>query len=170
MIAWLKRLIGSGAAGGDDRLLEIERECGRLRLAVAELSTVLETVKRALVFQREGENARVAAVVRAEVGQLLAELAPAVARFAAQARIFEQGAAALGAGDVLEVARQVIGALETRGLALRGAIGESVPFDAAQHAPLSAEFAPVAGDQVVVRIPGVTYQGMILAKAGVARE
>jgi molecular chaperone GrpE (heat shock protein) len=72
------------------------------------------------------------------------------------------------AQDVLAVAQRLNSTLRQHGLVLEGQIGEHLPFDPNRHTPLSTETALVAGQPVTLRFPGVSYQGKLLQKAGVA--
>jgi molecular chaperone GrpE (heat shock protein) len=119
--------------------------------------------------QRGGESARVAEAVQEQVERLLSDAAAPVTQLLTQAHLLEVEGKPVQAKDVLAVAKRLVRALEDNGLTLEGSVGETVPFDPNRHEPLSGDAALMPGEAVVVRFVGVSYQGRVIRKAGVAK-
>src|SRR5262249_13376560 len=69
--------------------------------------------------------------------------------------------------DVLAVTNRLIAALGKYGLELVGTMGETHKFDPTSHEPLSLEDKIAGGDQVIVRMVGLSFEGKILRRAAV---
>lgn len=160
MWTWLQRWRSPPV---DERLLALKREIQQLRLELAERDRVTAQLRR----QGEVEEGRVASAGEARRERLLSEAAAPVAQLLTQAHLLEVDGRPVQARDVLAVARRLVRLLEDEGLMLEGTVGQKVVFDPGRHDPLSAEALFTAGQPVIVRLVGVSYQGRILRKAGV---
>lgn len=178
MLAWLRRILqtsahkstpGDETPEGEERRLALEREIQELKLDRQERERTLTQVRAELEQQRGGESARVAEEVQAALERMAAEAAAPVSQLAVQAALLDEGKP-VQARDVMQVARRLSQVLENHGLALAQAPGDAALFDPDQHEPLSAGASVQPGDAVVVRLPGVTFQGRMLRKAGVERS
>jgi molecular chaperone GrpE (heat shock protein) len=92
--------------------------------------------------------------------------APA-AQLALQAHLLEAEGKPVAARDMLAVARNLVRALETEGLLLEEKPGQRVAFDPNRHEPLSTETPIAVGQPALVKLPGLSFQGALLRKAGV---
>jgi hypothetical protein len=148
-------------------LLAIKKQLQEARLelvakdqAIARLTTDLNTL-RARQTELLKENTQV------HFESLLRDAAGPVAQLATQGYLLESAGKPVQARDILNIARRLVRALEKYGLLLEGAPGEETCFDPDRHTPLSTGQVLTAGQKVTVRIPGVVYNGKILARAGV---
>jgi molecular chaperone GrpE (heat shock protein) len=170
MAGWLSRLLGrqprTPTASGDERLLEAERQVQELRLEVQEREGQSAGLRAELERERESEAVRVSEAVDARVEQLLTQSATPAAQLTAQAYLLETEGKPVEARDVLAVAKRLVTALAEAGLAFDGSVGETVAYDPDRHEPLgSPSVRP--GQAVVVRLPGCSYRGRLLRRAGV---
>jgi len=138
-------------------LLALKAEVQALRLTLQEREAELRQLK-------ERTPAQVEALVAARVEALFQELAAPVAQLLLQGALIEAGQSVAGR-DVWLVAQRLIAGLKAQGLEISDPIGASVSFDPDRHMSLSAPLR--AGQQALVRLPGVRYRGRILHKAGV---
>jgi molecular chaperone GrpE (heat shock protein) len=158
-MSWFARLLGAPPEPGDAPA-EPEPD----RLDAAELRGAVERLKAELAAQRNAEGARLAAQREA----LLADLAGPVAQLLTQVRLEEAGVP-LGARDVLTVAARLTRILEDHGLRPEGSPRETEPFDPNRHEVLGGP-TPRAGAVVQVKTVGLSYQGRMLRKVGVAAD
>ncbi len=135
--------------------LELESHKQAARNLVAELDAL-----RA----RQDERAKESAGDQLE--RVFVDAASPAAQLLVQAALLEQGRP-VQARDVLATARRLLRALQKHGLAVEGEPGSQTRFDPDRHAPLSAETALERGQEVVVRIPGISLGGKVLARAAV---
>ena len=170
MWGWLSKLLGRepGAAHDPDaeRLLEAARELQVLRLEAQEYERQGESVRAELERLRQSEASRVTEAVERRVDQILAQVATPAAQLMAQAHLLEAEGKPVEARDVLAVARRLLTPLTEAGLVFEGAIGETAAYDPDRHEPLGGP-AMAPGQAVVVRIPGCSYRGRQLRRAGV---
>jgi molecular chaperone GrpE (heat shock protein) len=162
---WLNKLFNRQPA--DQRALALERELGRLRLALAEQEERAERLQAALARQQGDAGQQVSTAVAAQTEALLADAAAPVSQLLTQAHLLEVEGRAVQARDVLAVARRLVRLLEDHGLRVQGQVGQTVPFDPDRHEPLSAGAALKPGQPAVVRFVGIRYGERWLRKAGV---
>jgi molecular chaperone GrpE (heat shock protein) len=144
-----------------------ENELQALRLELAERDKQIMQLKADLERQRREAGQRGEASIQAQLEQLLADAALPVAQLQTQAHLLEAEQRPVQAKDILVVARRLVRVLEDQGLSLEQQVGEQAAFDPNRHEPLNATQALSAGQPVIVRFVGVSFQGKILRKAGV---
>ena len=170
MTGWLSRLFGREpppvSTPADERLLEAEREVQELRLEAQERERQADSMRADLERSRQGEAARVSEAVEVRIEQLLAQAATPAAQLMVQAHLLEAEGKPVEARDVLAVAKRLVTALAEAGLAFEGAVGETAAYDPDRHEPLGGP-ALTLGQTVVVRVPGCSYRGRLLRRAGV---
>ena len=147
-----------------ERVLALEGELQSLRLELAEQKRANEKLKLELERQRGGESARLAS---AQIEKLFSEIATPVSQLLTQTHLLKVEGRPVQAADVLAVASRLVRTLESQGLTIEGAIGESVLFDPNRHEALSVEEEILPGQPAVIRLVGLSYQGRLLRKAGV---
>ncbi len=98
------------------------------------------------------------------VEALLSAVAAPAAQLWLQGDLIERGTA-VSARDVWVVAQRLLQTLNAHGLEISAPIGSEVSFDPNYHQALSGVCTP--GTPVRVRLPGLSYRGRVLVKAGV---
>lgn len=146
--------------------LALEREVAHLRMALDEARSEIDGLREALDRRRTQEISRVSDTVSTLQHELMTQVAAPVAQLMTQAHMLEKEGRTLQARDVLAVSRRMIHALRDAGLTLHGEVGERVSYDETQHEPLG-DVRPAIGENVTVRMPGVSFQGQMLRRAGV---
>lgn len=160
---FLKRLLSPAPAAQPD-LLALRSELQRLRLALDEATARSQRLEDELSRQRLGDEARRAAAQE----KLLTDLAAPAAQFLLQLDLAGRQGKPVQAADALAVARSLLNTLASYGLQPAEIAGQACPFDPEHHAPLAAGVAIQPGQLVLIRVPGFTYQGRRLRKAGVS--
>ena len=148
----------------EEQVIELERELQSLRLELEEQRRGAAKLKQELERQRGGETQRQAA---AQVEAMLLDAAAPVSQLQMQAHLLKVEAKPVQAGDILAVATRLVRALEDHGLTLEGHVGDTVKYNPNQHELLSVDSAVEGGQQVVIRLVGISYKGKLLRKAGV---
>lgn len=148
----------------DERILELEGELQNLRLELAAERKKAERFKDELERFRGGETARQAAV---QIENLLADSATPVSQLLTQYHLFKVEGKTVQPNDVLAVVMRLVRALEDHGLKIEGGVGDTVQFDPNKHEPLSVDNDINPGDNVTIRLVGISYQGKLLRRAGV---
>ncbi|MFI0484039.1 hypothetical protein [Actinomadura sp. 9N215] len=161
----------AGGESGED-VLRLRRELREARLDLAACERAAERTRTELARARDtaGRDARQRS--RADMEQLVAAISTPLAQLMTQAHLHRTGTAEVRAGDVLDVANRLVRGLREAGVDAVGEPGAVEPFDPSRHDPLSAAATGTvaAGRPVVVRVPGLLYEGRIVRKAGVEAE
>lgn len=163
----LKGIFGrrGGERGGED-VLGLERALREVRLALAERDSTVERLTGELSRLRDTFEDQARQRERAEVERFLIGIGTPVVQLVSQDRLHRAGAE-VRVADVLDVGMRLVRQLGEEGAELLGTVGETEPFDADRHEPLSLSAAPGAGEPVIVRMVGLAHHGTVLRKAGV---
>jgi molecular chaperone GrpE (heat shock protein) len=167
---WLKPLFNRHPATTDEQVLALQRDLQLVRLELQEREQAITRLQQEVERQRSGSSARLSEAVQVHFEQLLADAASPVSQLATQVHLLEVEGKPVQARDVLAVAKRLVRLLEDHGLALVGEVGQVVSFDPNQHEVTQSSFSLTAGQPVVIRFAGVTYQGKLLRKAGVISD
>jgi molecular chaperone GrpE (heat shock protein) len=173
MSNWLRNLFSRrlGPQPPDSgQLLRFEGDIQALRIDLAEREQSISRLKADLERTRAETKSLVAESMRAQTERMMSDLATPAAQLLTQAWLMENEGKPVETRDVMTVARQLVQALEAAGLKPEGTIGTTVAFDPDRHQPLSVEETVKSGDQVVIRLPGMSFGGRTLRKAGVKRK
>ena len=126
---WLRGWLAEADEGQqnlpDERVLALERQVQSLRLELTEQHQLVANLKGELQRQRDAEDARLTAAVRAQMERFMTNMATPVAHLLTQAHLLEVDGKPLQARDVLGVARRLVRMLEDNGLTLDGQVGET---------------------------------------------
>ncbi|HAZ45637.1 MAG TPA: nucleotide exchange factor GrpE [Cyanobacteria bacterium UBA11371] len=152
----------------EERSLTLDRDIQTLRLELSERDQQITNLKQELERQRTSENTRISAAVQTQIEQLLTDTAAPVTQLLTQTHLLEVEGKPIQAKDVLAVAKRLIRTLEDNGLTLNCSVGETVPFDPNYHDALSTSASLTPGTTVAVKFAGISYQGKVIRKAGVA--
>ena len=152
----------------DERSLTLDRDIQTLRLELSERDQQITNLKQELERQRTSENTRISAAVQTQIEQLLTDTAAPVTQLITQTHLLEVEGKPVQAKDVLAVAKRLIRTLEDNGLTFNCSVGETVPFDPNYHDALSTSASLTQGTPVAVKFAGISYQGKVIRKAGVA--
>lgn len=152
------------------RLLDLERETQELRLHLDEKERLLKNVSADLERQEKQQNSVVEHTVRSEMENLADELAVPVAQLLTQEYLIRQENNQVSVPDVLVLVRRVVKSLERSGLAILGSPGLIDRFDSNYHECLNDGEPPNPGDEVSIKMVGVSYKGKVLKRAIVVRQ
>lgn len=164
----LLRRVGRGRGGDSgERVLRLERQLreARLELAARDRSIERLTAEVGRVRGAAGEDARQRG--QADVERLVAAIGAPLVQLTTQAHLYRTGAREIGVGDVLDVGMRLVRSLREVGVDTVGEVGAAEPYDPDRHDPLSTAAAPAAGERVVVRMVGLSYQDKVVRRAGV---
>jgi molecular chaperone GrpE (heat shock protein) len=153
-----------------ERRLALERDLQSLRLELAERDRQLATSREDLERERNRSTTRITEAMQAQIERVLTDVAAPVSQLLTQTYLLEVENQPVQAKGVLITAKQLVRVLEEYGLALRGEVGQVVPYDPNYHQPLSDKVALVPGEPVVIKFSGMSYAGRMIRKAGVVKQ
>ncbi|WUH97825.1 hypothetical protein OHR68_30565 [Spirillospora sp. NBC_00431] len=157
----------SRTASGED-VPRLRRELREARLELAERGRTAERTRADLERARDTDGRDARQRSRAGVERLVAAIGVPLAQFMTQAHPHRAGTARVQVGDMLDAGARLVRGLREAGVDVVGEPGAVEPYDPARHDPLSAAARRVpAGRPVVVRVPGLLYEGRVVRKAGV---
>jgi molecular chaperone GrpE (heat shock protein) len=148
-----------------DSLAE-KTELQELKLQLAEAQQQIQALQFELERQCALTGEFSATTLENTLEQIFRSSAAPAAMLTAQDYLIKAGKP-LQARDVSFVAQQMLKALQSGGLSLSPAIGDTVAFDLNLHEPLAVETQLQSGQAVIIRFPAVLFRGKILRKAGV---
>lgn len=156
---------GDGPAG--ERVLRLESELRESRLELSRLEQLTGRLRAELARTRDAAEEDARLRTDADIRRLVTTISTPLVQLITQEHLHSTGAAPVRTGDVLDVAARLVRALREAEVDIVGEIGATEPFDPQRHDPLSAAAAPVAGQPVTVRVPGLSCRGHIVRKAGI---
>jgi hypothetical protein len=148
-------------------LLRLESELQEARLETGRLAELAGRLNSELTRVRAGAGEDARSHADDEVQRLVATIGTPLVQLVTQHHLHRTGTAQVPAGDVLDVAMRLVGALREAGVDAVGEPGRAEPFDPGRHDPLSTAPVPVAGQPVLVRVIGLAYRGRVVRKAGI---
>lgn len=155
-----------GRSHGDADVLGLERELREARLSLAERDSEVERLTGELSRLRDAVDDQVRQGGRAEVARFLTGIGTPVVQLVGQ-DVLRRAGTEVRVADVLDVGMRLVRQLCAEGAELLGTVGETEPFDADRHEPLSLAATPRVGEPVVVRMVGLALHGTVLRKAGI---
>jgi molecular chaperone GrpE (heat shock protein) len=169
MKKWISDQFEKGQPGEEPEqdMQYMQKELQEARLELVAHQQAVERLTRENEAMRLRQNDLLRDTVSAELESLLRDAAAPAAQLATQAYLVENQSRVLQARDVLVVAKRLLRALEKHGLQLVSAPGDVELFDPDWHLPLNANQPLDPGQEIVIRFPAVTYQGKVIARAGV---
>jgi molecular chaperone GrpE (heat shock protein) len=148
-------------------LLTLQSEIKALQLDLHDREKKIELLSQELERARLNQKDLLKENGTAVLEDLYTNLAPVIVQLVTQNYLVNQKNKAIQSRDILLITDRLIRALEMNGLMLQGQPGQSVHFDPNLHIPLSTASSFQAGQTVIVRFVGISYQGKIIRKAGV---
>ncbi|NGO07078.1 nucleotide exchange factor GrpE [Streptomyces sp. HC44] len=161
----LRRLL----PGNADQTLRLRRELREARLEIAERDKTVERLRAELTRAREGAEEGARQRTRADLEQLVTTIGSPLVQLSTQAHLHRSGSAQVRTADVVEVGTRLLRLLRDVGVDTIGEAGAPQPFDPNRHEPLSAATTPAPGEQVLIRVVGLSLDGRTIRKAGVER-
>lgn len=147
----------------------VEAELQSVRMQLRESEERAARLSALLEAQRAGETQAATAAAQRQMETLMRAAATPAAQLVMQAHLFFDLGRPVPTGDVLTLAKRLVAALEETGLTLEGKPGERTIYQPDRHLPLSSRDDLQPGDVVAIRIPGTSYLGSILTRAGVEK-
>jgi hypothetical protein len=154
----------------NERVLELERELQSIKLEFEETVLLLNTARRDLELHSRQSDATKSYEVRKQFEKLFQELAGPTAQLQVQDHILNVQGKPLKPEDIMACANRLLRALQNHGFKIQGKIGETVRFDSNLHEPLALEESVQPEEEVLIRMPGVSYDGKILRRAAVTKQ
>ena len=154
----------------NDETLASQAEAQRLRLALEEAQSKIFRLEADLARQQRLADASREAAVQARLLAVFTDLASSAAQFLLQLDLADKPNRSLQIRDTLAVARNILRTLQNHGLEISEPSGTAAGFDPALHEPLSSMDILQPGQPVRVRLPGLSYRGQRLRKAGVVAQ
>jgi len=168
-LRWLFERVKKHPQVADERLVDLERQVQTLRLDLEERERLIASLRDDLERLRRMQESRLEEALQVAMERLLTEAAAPTAQLLTQAHLVEKEGKPVRERDILAVARRLVRVLQDQGLVVESRIGEEAAFDPDRHELLGSDEAAVPGQKVVVRMPGVSYRGRILRRAGVEK-
>lgn len=165
MLNLLKRLFNRPQPS--DETLALQAEIQRMHLNLEEAQSRIARLEAELSRQQRSSEASRENTLQAQMLEIFGDLASPAAQFLLQLDLIETSGQSLQARDILAVARSLLRILQNHGLEISEPVGIITSFDPALHEPLSATKTLQPGQPVSVRLPGLSFQGQRLRKAGV---
>jgi molecular chaperone GrpE (heat shock protein) len=157
----------SSPSSDREDLLTLQSEIKALQLDLHDREKKIELLSQELERARLNQKDLLKENGTAVLEDLYTNLAPVIVQLVTQNYLVNQKNKAIQSRDILLITDRLIRALEMNGLMLQGQPGQSVHFDPNLHIPLSTSSSFQAGQTVIVRFVGISYQGKIIRKAGV---
>jgi len=154
----------------NEKLLEFERELQSVRLELDEHKQLLKAARQDLELHTRQSETEASQSVYEHLEKLFQEIAGPAAQLVTQDHILNVQGKSLKAADIQAVSNRLIRVLQDYGLEIRETIGETVVFDKNLHQSLSSEEEIKDGEQVIVRMCGVSYRGKVLRLAAVSKQ
>jgi molecular chaperone GrpE (heat shock protein) len=153
----------------NERLLGLERDLQSVRLELEETKLLLNATRHDLDLLGRQSDATRAHDVRGQFEKLFQALAGPATQLMAQNYMLNVRGKALKAQDIQASCNRLLGILQNHGLEIQGSIDETVHFDQNFHEPLALGEAVKDGDEVVIRMSGISYHGKVLRRAAVTK-
>jgi molecular chaperone GrpE (heat shock protein) len=172
---WLSRLFKSApkddeSERSENAPLEAERQLQLLRLELQDAQAVIERLNSEIERLRRASQVASGEHTAARLRALYNDLAAPVTQLHTLQHLVEAQDKPVQSRDILAIVQRLLSHLQEHHLVLEGQIGQQTFYDPDRHHPLSAYQTPQPGQPVTIRFVGVSYQGEILQKAGVAPE
>lgn len=167
MFSWLRKK--RQVEKKDESLLDIQNELQSLRLEIQEKGKIITKLKDDLNRERDGKTAQVKELNQAFIEKIIADASTPISQILTQSYLLESEGKPIQAKDIISVSKRLIRVFENAGMNIEGTVGEKVSFDPNYHSPLSTNSEIKAGDKVIIRLVGISYQGKIIRKAGVEK-
>jgi molecular chaperone GrpE (heat shock protein) len=153
----------------NERLLGLERDLQTVRLELEETKLLLNATRHDLdLLGRQSEESK-AHDVRGQLERLFRALAGPATQLMAQNYMLNVRGRPLKAQDIQASCNRLLGILQNHGLEIQGTIDQTVHFDQDFHEPLALDEAVKHGDEVVIRMSGISYHGKVLRRAAVTK-
>jgi molecular chaperone GrpE (heat shock protein) len=163
------RIQQDSPAGTKLRLLELEREIQKLCLEIEEKDRMLISTRHDLAVQIKGADKQTEINVHGKMEQLFSDVGGPIVQLIAQDYLTNVEGKAVHTKDVLAVTNRFIKNLRNYGLDLIGSMGETLCFDPVLHEPLSLDDQISKGEEVIIRMLGLLFDGKVLRRAAVTR-
>jgi len=142
-------------------------EIKSLQLEIEDRDSRIANLKKDLERLRGGQERATAETVGSQFETFFAEAAAPICQLLTQSYLVEEENKPVQTRDVLRLVKRLVRVFEDAGLQVRDRVGDDLQFDPNFHESLSAEHSLTAGDQVRVRLAGLSYSGRVIRKAGV---
>jgi molecular chaperone GrpE (heat shock protein) len=165
MFNWLKTIFSSSPATDDERVLSLQAQLQSLKLELEEKNQTITQLKQQLQLQEKNETNQINTAIKAEREKFLTDASASITQLLTQSHLLLEEGKPVQAKDIITVATSLIRTLEEFGLTLVGKVGTTVNFDPNYHQPLRGNINLNPGQEVVIKIVGVSYQSKIIRKA-----
>lgn len=140
----------------NERLLDLERELQLVKLELDEHRQLLKVARQDLELHARQSEEAVAREVRGRIEKLFQEIAGSATQLVTQDHMLSVQNKPLKATDIQAVANRLIQTLQNHGLVIQGKIGDTAVFDKNLHQPLSSDEDIKDGEEVIVRMSGIS--------------
>lgn len=139
-----------------------------LKMDISERETEIQNLKNEIERLRSGEKSQINSMRKKDREDLLKLMAGPISQILLQEYLKKEGKM-ISAENVLSIAMNFYYNFKDWGLNTTGEMGEQVKYDPRFHTPLGDESFN-EGENVVVKIVGITYQNKVLQQAMVAKN
>lgn len=151
----------------DDVGSDTRSEIKSLQLEIEDRDSHIANLEKDLERLRGGQERATAETVDSQFQSFFAEAAAPICQLLTQSYLVEEENKPVQSRDVLRLVKRLVRVFEDAGLQVRDKVGDDLQFDPNFHEPLSTEHSLTTGDQVNVRLAGLSYSGRVIRKAGV---
>jgi molecular chaperone GrpE (heat shock protein) len=151
------------------RILDLERELQYIKLEHEETKSALLETAHDLNLQNKQAAESKEREIRDRFKTLFQDLAGPVAQLLTQDHIQNVQGKTLNAKDVQAISNRLIQGLRNHGLEISEEVGSVVLFNETKHEPLTLDDTIEEGDQVIVRMCAVSFEGKVLRRAAISK-
>ena len=151
------------------RVSELERELQFAKLDLEETTAQLTAAQHDLKLQNQQSVDLRDIGIRDKVRAMFQELAGPLTQLLTQNHIQHVQGKSLNPKDVNATVTRLVASLKNYGLEISEDIGSTTLFDPNKHDPLTIDDTIEAGEEVLIRMYGIGFEGKILRLAAVSR-
>jgi hypothetical protein len=152
------------------RILDLERELQYIKLEQEETKSLLLATTHDLNLQNKQAAESKDREIRDRFKSLFQDLSGPIAQLLTQDHIQNVQGKTLNAKDVQAISNRLIQGLRNHGLEISEEVGSVVLFNETKHEPLTLDDTIEEGDQVIVRMCAVSFEGKVLRRAAVSKQ
>jgi molecular chaperone GrpE (heat shock protein) len=157
--------------GSDEQkqISELEKELQIAKLDLQEANTALIAAQHDLNLQRQEQTETKNSEARNRIESLIHDLAGPLAQLVTQNHIQHVQGKALSTKDIDATLNRLVQKLKSHGLEMSEEVGSTSLFDPNIHEPINLDDTIEIGEEVLIRMCSIGYEGKILRRAAVSR-
>lgn len=151
------------------RIADLEKELQFAKLDLAETTAQLTAAQHDLNLQSQQSVDLRDSEIRDKVRALFQELSGPLTQLLTQNHIQHVQGKSLNTKDINATVNRLVSGLKNYGLEISEDIGSTTVFDPNKHEALTIDDTIEVGEEVLIRMYGIGFEGKILRRAAVSR-